>query len=83
MNREIGKFEKEILDIPSNSISYTMATDIANKKIDFSVITLNASGKSIVLVDRVSKELIFAINEEVYNGQIYQLPPLCFRHEIF
>lgn len=84
MDREIGKFEKEILDLPSSDmrISYTMTSDSTNKQLNFGSITLNAGGKSIVLVDRQSKELIFAINEEVTNGQSYQLPSLCFRHKI-
>ena len=51
-----------------------MTADSTNKQLNFGEITLNASGKSIVLVDRQSKELIFAINEEVTNGQSYQLP---------
>jgi hypothetical protein len=84
MNREIGKFEKEITDLPSSDkrITYTLTVDGANKQLNFGEITLNARGKSIVLVDRASKELIFAINEEVTNGQSYQLPSLCFRHKI-
>lgn len=84
MNREIGKFEKEILDLPSSDkrISYSMSSDSTNKQLNFGSIILNASGKSIVLVDRETKELIFAINEEVSNGQTYQLPSLCFRHKI-
>ena len=73
MPREIGKFEKEIIDLPSSNkrISYTMTSDSTNKQLNFGEITLNASGKSIVLVDRQSKELIFAINEDVTNGQLY------------
>lgn len=84
MDREIGKFEKEIIDLPSSDkrISYSMTSDSTNKQLNFGSITLNASGKSIVLVDRQSKELIFAINEEVTNGQTYQLPSLCFRHKV-
>lgn len=84
MDREIGKFEKEITDLPDSlmRISYTMTSDSTNKKLDFGEITLNANGKSIVLVDRNSSELIFAINGDFTENDTYQLPSLNFRHKL-
>ena len=85
MNREIGKFEKEILDLPSSDMRIELTTniDIENKQIDFASIICNSSGKSIIIVDRKTKELLFAINDEIMNNQTYQLPSLMFRHKIY
>ena len=84
MDREIGKFEKSIEDLPDSSlkISYTVDIDSTNKQLVLGSITANSNGKSIVLVDRTSKELVFAINQDVVSGQAYQLPKMCFRHKI-
>lgn len=88
MDREIGKFESIINDLPATAVSYTIesaysTTDIANKQLTFSSITANTDGKSIVMVDRTTKELIYAINQDIVSGQAYQLPKMCFRHKIF
>ena len=83
MNREIGKFEKEILDITNTAIDFTTNINSNKKEITFENITANSSGKSIVMVDRETKELIFAINREVNNGEIIELPKMMFRHKIY
>lgn len=84
MDREIGKFEKSIEDLPDSSlkISYTVDIDSDNTQLVLGSITANSNGNSIVLVDRYSKELIFAINKDIISGKSYSLPKMCFRHKI-
>ena len=85
MDREITKFEKEINDLPniSEKISYTITSSTQNKEISFDTITCNKDGKSIIIVDRKTNELLFAINEKIKNGHTYQMPKMMFRHKIY
>ena len=84
MQREIGKFEKIISDLPNElSINYTLNYNLNNKYIYFDTITCNKDGKSIIIVDRDTNELVFAINEDVKDGQTYTMPNIMFRHKIY
>lgn len=89
MDREIMKFEKEITDLPNSSyrINYSIdrydGTMAYNKTITFDTITCNKDGKSIIIVDRKTNELIFAINDTFVNGQTYIMPKMMFRHKIY
>ena len=89
MDREIGKFEKIITDLPniSEKINYTLYSPLLggpqDATFEFDTITCNKDGKSVIMVDRETGELLFAINEDVTNGQTYTMPYLMFRHKIY
>ena len=83
LDRRIGKFEKEIKDTLPTRIDYNVTVSTANSELNFDTIVCNRAGKSIIMIDRETKELLFAINEDVENGQIYTLPKLMFRHKIY
>lgn len=84
LDREIGNIEKDILDLDGTPIELnSISVDEANKELTFGTITANRSGKSIVLVDRTTSELIFAINKEIQGAEVIELPKLMFRHKIY
>ena len=84
MDRQIGKFEKEILDLPNESDGINVVmVNIENKQINFNNITCNKSGNSVIIVDRKTNELLFAINTDVKQGQTFKMPSLMLRHKIY
>ena len=84
MDRQIGKFEKEILDLPNESDGINVVmVNIENNQINFDNITCNKSGKSVIIVDRKTNELLFAINTDVKQGQKFNMPSLMLRHKIY
>lgn len=84
MNREIGGFEKEILDLPTKNMKIDIQCDEPQEKyIKINSIIANSDGKSVVVVDRKTKELLFAINKNVINGESVEMPYLNFVHKIY
>lgn len=84
LDRKIGEFENEILnlgELTGIDIGVTISDNENKLKIDN--ITANISGKSLVVVNSDSNELLFAINEDITALEEVEMPSIYFRHKIY
>lgn len=83
LDRKIGQFENVINDELPENVTYSISINEMNRRLIFGTINANKDGESIVFINTETKELIFAINKNVKNGEEIDLPNLILRHDIF
>lgn len=84
LDRKIGEFENEILNLGElTGIDIGVTIYDNEKKLKIDNITANISGKSLVVVNSDSKELLFAINEDITALEEVEMPSIYFRHKIY
>lgn len=87
MPNKINKFAKTI-DVENGTLAreykYQPNTITqTNNKINLGYVTATANGKSWVIVDNATKELIFGENIDIKNGDTIKLPIMTFSHKIY
>lgn len=84
LDRKIGEFENEILNLGElTGIDIGVTISDNEKKLKIDNITANISGKSLVVVNSDSNELLFAINQEITALEEVEMPSIYFRHKIY
>lgn len=83
LNRQISKFENYIIEDLKDEISYSMSASGTSRTLNIGDIIANKNGKSLVFVNDVSKELMFAINQDFVAGKTYKMPSMTLRHKVF
>lgn len=83
LDRRISKLENYIIGDLPDEINYSMSISSTSKNLAIGNIFANKNGKSLVFINDVSKELMFAINQDFVSGQTYEMPNITLRHKVF
>lgn len=83
LDNKVRNLENIIDNLPNNDVSYTMSVSLVSRQIRMGSITANKNGNCVAFVNSNTRELMFAINMEVEDGQTIELPNLQLRHKIY
>ena len=81
--RKVRQFENKIFDELNDEITYSMSVHSFGREVRFGNVVANKNGQSLVFVNDVTKELMFAVNLEITNGETIILPKMMLRHKVF
>ena len=60
-----------------------MSVHSVGREVRFGNVVANKNGQSLVFVNDTTKELMFAVNLEITNGETIILPKMMLRHKVF